>query len=177
VPDIDRIALAEVRLLREAQLGNPAALQGLLDPYVSGLWSIVRGHLGRDAAAIEAMVGFRDHLRTSLRRFATDEPFGVQLYGLLWRYLTADLEPSRALGIKPKYPAPGRILRPRGAGDRHLVQEALAMATPVSRLIYLFWLVTDLDAGRMGNLVGLPEQTVRDARATLTAQIQEALSQ
>lgn len=50
------------------------------------------------------------------------------------------------------------------------------MAPPLPRLVYLFWLVTDLDARRLADMVGLPEPTVRSARAAMTARIQEALA-
>lgn len=177
MPAIDRIALAEVRLLKEAQKGNPKALRELIEPYLSGIWSISRGHLPDDQAALESVARFRDTLVAELRAFAHDRPFGLQLYAALWRHLSAGLEPVGDTSIpSPASPLSGRALRPRG-DDVRIVHEVLSMSAPLTRLIYLFWVVTDLDAIRVSELIGVSERLVRRARAVLTVRIQEALSQ
>jgi hypothetical protein len=166
-----------VRLLKEAQKGNPIAFRSLLEPYLPGIWSICRGYCIAEGEGREYVLGFRDDLRGRLRAFHHDRAFGVQLYAALWQHLTQHLEPPEGLGIQAAYPKPGQVLRPSGPEDDRIIRETLAMTPPIPRLIYLFWLVTDLDAPRLAQMIGVPEMAVRDARAGITARIQEALSQ
>ncbi|MBW1878838.1 MAG: hypothetical protein JRI25_01945 [Deltaproteobacteria bacterium] len=166
-----------MRLLRETQKGNPIAFRSLLEPYLPGIWSICRGFCASAAEATEVVLGFRDDLHGRLRAFHHDRAFGVQLYSALWQYLTEDLEPPRGLGIQAVYPAPGKALRPPGPDDDRIIREILAMTPPIPRLVYLFWMITDLDAGRLAQMLGVPEMAVREARANVTARIQEGLSQ
>lgn len=166
-----------MRLLKETQRGNPIAFRSLLEPYLPGIWSICRGFSGSDARAMERVLEFRDVLRERLVVFHHDRAFGVQLYSALWQYLTEDLEPPAGLGIQAAYPQPGRVLRPPRSDDAQRIREILAMTPPIPRLIYLFWMVTDLDAPRLAQMLGVPEVAVREARASITARIQEALSQ
>lgn len=56
------------------------------------------------------------------------------------------------------------------------IREALQMVPPIPRLLYLFWLVTDLDAARVATLLGTTELSVRKARFAVTSRIQEALN-
>lgn len=166
-----------MRLLKEAQQGNPHALQSLLEPYLPGIWSIARGYLDDREQAIASVVGFRDRLRERVRTLAPDQAFGLQLYALLWQHLSADLEPSAAASIEPVFPRPGPTLKPRGPEDQRIIQETLSVTPPLPRLVYLFWLVTDLPAGRLAEIVDLPEERVRGARAQVTQRIHEALAQ
>lgn len=125
---------------------------------------------------MDVVLRFRDALRKQIWEFAHDHPFGIQLYGTLWRFLSTELELDADPGIKGTFPLPGRTLRPAGPGDATVIRETVAMTPPLPRLVYLFWLVTDLDARRLAEMVGLPEQKVRMARAAVTARIQEALA-
>lgn len=123
------------------------------------------------------MVRFREVLRGRLRAFAHDRPFGLQLYGALWHHLSAGLEPGAPSRIEGVYPRPGMSVRPAGPEDAALISRAVSMAPPLPRLVYLFWLVTDLDAPRLAEMTGLSETQVRAVRAGVSALIQEALQQ
>lgn len=171
-PDIDRIALAEVRRLREAQRGNAMAVQALLQPYLPGIWTIaVRFHRDRQAA-VEATVAIRDAFRTQLRAFTVEEAFGVQLYRLVWTKLIAghELKPSQTLPTV-RIEHDERPCRPL---DEPTWTEVAHRVGPYCRLVYLFGVVTDLPASRLAALTQQPEQHIRDARRAVTASLLEA---
>lgn len=151
------------------------ALRALLEPYLAGIWTIARGNAGQDQRAVEAVVAFRDDLRVRLRRFTPDRPFGAQLYRHLWRMLSADLGPNPGSDLTPVYPQPGPASSEPSSRDAARIQAGLSSSPPAARLIYLFWVATDLHAPRLAELLGIPEALVRAARATVMARIQEAL--
>lgn len=175
MPTIDRIALSEVRQLKEAQRGNPSAFGALIEPYLPGVWSICLGHSGDEAQALAAALAFREALRGDLPALAPDRPFGVQLYTVLWRTLAAHVEPPPRGGID-RVPAPGRTLRPVGPDDEQRVRKAILETHPYHRLVYLFWLVTELDAGPLADMLDVPETVIRSGRSTVSAAVQEALT-
>ncbi|MCO4746475.1 MAG: hypothetical protein KC912_16880 [Proteobacteria bacterium] len=83
---IDQIALAEVRLLREAQSGDDGALRTLLEPHVDSVWSICTA-LMNETDALATVGSFQEHLRSDVIGFVLDQSFALQLYQGLWSTL------------------------------------------------------------------------------------------
>ncbi len=146
-----------------------------MEPHLPGIWSICRGWYGAVAPATEAVLAFRDNFRGRVRDLAPDQPFGLQFYGLLWRFLLHDLHLDPEAPLPRLVPADVVTLRPPSPDDAQRIQDALALAPPLPRLVYLFWIVTDLDASRLATLMDLPEITVRRARAAVVWHLQQAL--
>jgi len=174
--NIERIALAEVRLLQEAQRGNSNAVVSLLRPYLPAVWSICRSHLPDDDHARAALIDFRAQLPGALRTYANEHPFGVQLFGTLWDHLSATLEPSGPVVIH----APALTTAPAAAGpggrDQDVVLNALRDVEPLARLVWLFGTVTALRADRLSDLTRLPEMRVRKLRARVSYHLHQTLN-
>ena len=161
-----------MRRLREAQRGDPLAAQELLRPYLPGIWTLVRRMYADHATALAVTVSIRDSLRAQVRSFTVEDPFGAQLYRLVWRHLMALEEPNPSLRI------PQVRLEVRADPARQLDEAAVARALqgmdPFCRLVYLFWAITGLSAPRLAELTGQPEARIRAARAATMACVLEA---
>lgn len=174
-PDIDRIALSDVRNLREAQRGNAMALQALIRPHLSGIWTICRRFHTEEQGAIDEVLAFRDTLASEIRRLTVEDAFGLQLYGLLWRHLMATVEPSRRRGIE--LPGPKEVLHAAATPlTEAMLSAALHAVDPFSRLVYLFWATTGLSSPRLARLIGESEPRVRLARSQVALRIHKEAS-
>lgn len=177
-PDIDRIALSEVRLLKEAQRGNPEALRPLVEPHLNGVWAVCAAHCPDRDGALATLLAFRDRLLADVRSFTVDVPFGVQLYRALWLHLRDPAEPEAAAGIEATAaPEPRRTLPAWGPEEAEPhIRRALAAAPANTRLIYLLGVATELPAPRLAEVIGESEQRVREARARVVTLLHEALT-
>ena len=147
---IDRLELAEVRLLRDARGGDDAALRDLLAPHLDGVWSIGVHHLG-ETDALLTVANLHERVRRGIAHFTLDEPFGVQLYRALW----TQLDP----------PEPAATRSPtRPAAD---ARKALDAADPGDRLRVLFLVATRLPVPRLAHALGTSEDALRSARHRL----------
>jgi hypothetical protein len=173
-PDIDRIELSEVRDLREAQRGNPAALDALLRRHIAGIWSICAMHHNDDEAAADEVIAFREVLLAQVRRLTVEDPFGVQLYRLLWGHLVHGLDTRRRATVA--IPSAEDLIDGVGgqAKTAAQVRDRLRAIDTLPRLIYLFWIVTGLPAPRLAQVIGESEPRVRAARAFVALRLHES---
>lgn len=158
---IDQIALAEVRLLREAKLGNATALRALLEPHVDRLWSISSAVLP-ETDALAAIGSFQENLRREILSFGLEQSFAVQLYGALWQHLSTRTQ--------AQIPTAVELVEPFGIGaaagqSRPSVHEVLHQVPPFSRLVFVFQLITGLPVSRLAALTHIDEPILRAERA------------
>ncbi|TNE85799.1 MAG: hypothetical protein EP330_24495 [Deltaproteobacteria bacterium] len=163
---IDQIALAEVRLLREAKLGNATALRALLEPHLDRLWSISSA-MFKETDALVAIGSFQEKLRHEVTNFALDQAFAVQLYGCLWRHLA-----HRTGASAPMRPGTPTITEV-DVSDAHAVLQALE---PFPRLVFTFQLITGLPVARLSELTGVDPRILRSERAHVLLTLHRALS-
>ena len=165
--DIERIALAEVRMLRQAMSGDATAMASLLRPYEPGLWSICASAYPEEADGERLYRTFQDPLAKAVRHFVVERPVGLQLYGHLWSCLSPTLEPKAS--ASPSALTPNHNLPQRSDDeDRGRILHTLHRLSPFDRFIWLFSAVTRLPAERLARLTQQDEARVVAARARST---------
>lgn len=171
--DIEHIALAEVRLLRRARGGDGEARADLLRPYEPGMWTLYSALYANAGEAHQAFSALHAKLDTALKGFIDEAPFGLQLYGLLWRELAGDLRPT------DDEPQPiahkGPLAKRTRAADRERVLAGLRRVDRYDALVWLFCVVTGLDLRRVAELTGASLPALAAARRRAAWSVHHAL--
>lgn len=170
--DIERIALSEVRLLRDALGGNAGARSNLVRPYEPGLWSICSAMFTNEGEQRRAWQAFQDTLREAVTGFVVERPVGVQLFGHLWLCLTLNLDDATTVDVEG---TPGPLLPRSPAEDRARVLAGLDTCAPLDRAVWLFAAVTGLSMESLAELTARSEGDVRMAHARASWVIHNAL--
>ncbi len=139
--------LAEFRLVRALQTGQPGAFPTLWNAQAGAVWSVIRALCATDAEAIGWATTFRVELAERASSLGTGEPVAAQVGLLLYTHLRAGFPGTAAL---PDGPLPATE-----AGARQLPEAA--------RLVYLVDLFFDVPMASLERLAG------KGTRATLDA--------
>ena len=174
--DIERIALAEVRLLRQARSGDSAARRELLAPYAPSLWAVCAVSFPADADRMAAWQAFQDTLADAVPAFQVDKPVGVQLFAHLWQGLTLGMSPAGSSEPTVR-PAPQPMPSRSRAADRQRVLDAVHALSPADRVVWGFVTVTGLGMERLAELTGAGESSLRSAYSRASWAVYRALTQ
>jgi len=173
--DIERIALAEVRLLHQARSGDSKARADLISPYAPGLWTVCVATYPNPADRDSAWDAFLDTLEEAMPGFHVDKPVGVQLFAHLWHCLTLGIT-HRATPDSEPAPVARDLPRRPDAEDQRRVYEAVHALSPSDRIVWAFVTVTGLETDRLAEFTGAGQSALRSAYARASWAVYRALT-
>lgn len=154
------VSLADVRLLKRAQAGEPAAHAQLWADWRDTIWSTCRAMTASDVTARALLDAHYQHLPTAVRQWPRDQPLCCLVAHWSHARIHQFLQLPPLTGIT--MPAATRAAPPL-AKD---IPTRLALVPPAIRLVYLLDLFYGCPAPTMASLLGVAETELRLARAT-----------
>ena len=153
------VSLADVRVIRSLQRGEPAALQGVWDAWKHACWSICKAMAADLTQAKALLLVIYGELPASSRTWDPQRPVCCQLGSLVHRAIAGELDLPGLTEVDFELP---EAVAPASTAD---LLGRMGRVPPLLRLVYLVDLFFHCPSAETSALLGIPESALRQARS------------